>query len=95
MKYKNMLGFHRLHIHSDLRMKNKLFVGFIALTIISHIHKVMKEKDLYHTMTMEKLFLTLSKIKKTTINGSHIIRPLTREQREILFSFSIPFPFVG
>ena len=95
MKYKNLLGFHRLHIHSDLRMKNKLFVGFIALIIISHIHKVMKEKDLYSKMTMEKLLLTLSKIKKTTINGTQIIRPLTREQREILYTFSVPFPFVG
>jgi len=95
MKFKNLLGFHRLHIHSDLRMKNKLFVGFIALAIISHIHKVMKEKELYSKMTMEKLFLTLSKIKKTTISGTQIIRPLTREQREILYSFSIPFPFVG
>ena len=95
MKFKNLLGFHRLHIHSDLRMKNKLFVGFIALTIVSLIHKVMKDKDLYSKMTMEKLFLTLSKIKKTTISGTQIIRPLTREQREILYSFSIPFPFVG
>jgi transposase len=95
MKYKNLLGFHRLHIHTDLRMRNKLFVGFIAMAIISYVHKVMKEKDLYHKMTMEKLFITLSKIKKTTINGSHIIRPLTREQREILYTFSIPFPFVG
>ena len=95
MKYKNSLGFHRLHVHSDLRMKNKLFVGFIAMAIIAHIHKVMKEKDLYQKMTMEKLFITLSKIRKTTISGSQIIRPLTREQREILYTFSIPFPFVG
>jgi transposase len=95
MKYKNLLGFHRLRVHSDIRMKNKLFVGFIAMTVISHIHRVMKEKDLYFKMTMERLLITLSKIKRTTINGSHIIRPLTREQREIFHSFSIPFPFVG
>jgi transposase len=95
MKYKNRLGFHRLRVHSDIRMKNKLFIGFIAMAIISHIHKVMKEKDLYLKMTMGKLFITLSKIKKTTISGYPIIRPLTREQREIFFTFSIPFPFVG
>jgi hypothetical protein len=95
MKYKNLLGFHRLRVHSDIRMKNKLFVGFIAMTVISHIHRVMKEKDLYFKMTMERLLITLSKIKRTTINGSHVIRPLTREQREIFHSFSIPFPFVG
>jgi transposase len=95
MKYKNLLGFNRLRIHSDIRMKNKLFVGFIAMVLISHIHRVMKEKNLYQKMTMEKLFVTLSKIKKTTINGSHIIRPLTKEQRGIFSAFSMPFPFVG
>jgi transposase len=95
MKYKNMLGFHRQRVHSDIRMKNKLFVGFIAMAIVSHIHRVMKEKNLYFKMTMEKLLITLSKIKRTTMNGSHIIHPLTREQREIFYSFSIPFPFVG
>ena len=95
LKYKNSLGFNRLHVHTDVRMKNKLFIGFIAMAIISHIHKVMKENDLYLSHTMEKLFLTLSKIKKTTINGYPIIRPLTREQREIFYTFSIPFPFVG
>jgi transposase len=95
MKYKNLLGFQRLRVHSDLRMRNKLFIGFIAMIVVSHIHKVMKEKELYTKMTMEKLLITLSKIKKTMINGSHIIRPLTREQREIFYTFSIPFPFVG
>jgi len=95
MKYKNLLGFHRLRVHTDARMKNKLFVGFISLIIVSYIHKVMKDKDLYYKMSMEKLFITLSKLKKTTINGSQIIRPLTKEQREIFSSFSIPFPIVG
>jgi len=95
MKYKNLLGFHRLRVHTDVRMKNKLFVGFISLIIVSYIHKVMKEKDLYNNMSMEKLFITLSKLKKTTINGSQIMRPLSREQREILSSFSISLPVVG
>jgi transposase len=40
MKYKNLLGFHRLCVHSDIRMKNKLFVGFIAMTVISHSFSV-------------------------------------------------------
>ncbi|MCL2809258.1 MAG: hypothetical protein FWD24_04220, partial [Treponema sp.] len=86
---------HRLRVHTDARMKNKLFVGFISLIIVSYIHKVMKEKDLYNKMSLDKLLITLSKLKKTTINGTQIIRPLTKEQREILSSFSIPFPFVG
>ena len=95
MKYKNLLGFKRLRVHGDQRMRNKLFVAFIALTLVSYIHKVMKEKDLYRKMTMEKMFITLSKLKKVTINGHHILRPITKEQKDIFTAFSIPCPFVG
>jgi transposase len=95
MKYKNLLGLKRLRVHSDERMKNKLFVGFIALALVCYIHQVMKEKGLYRKMTMEKMFMTLSKLKKVAINGQHILRPITKEQHEIFSAFSIPKPSVG
>jgi transposase len=95
MKYKNQLGLTRLRIHTDERMRNKLFVAFIALTLLSTIHKVMKEKGLYRKMTMEKMFITLAKLKKVTVNGRDILRPLTKEQRDIFIAFSIPRPSVG
>jgi len=95
LKYKNLLGFYRLRVHTDERMRNKLFVAFISLTLVSYIHKVMKEKDLYRKMTMEKLFITLSKLKKIALNGHHILRPITKEQQEIFSAFSIPRPLVG
>jgi len=95
MKYKNQLGLKRLRVHGDERMRNKLFVAFISLVLVSYIHKVMKEKDLYRKMTMEKMFITMTKLKKVAINGQHILRPLTKEQREIFSAFSIPQPFVG
>ena len=95
MKYKNQLGLKRLRIHNDERMKNKLFVAFIALTLLSFIHKVMKEKGLYRKMTMDKLFVTLAKLKKVTINGHGILRPLTKEQFDIFTAFAIPKPYVG
>ncbi len=92
MKYKNLLDLRRLRIHSD---ENKLFAAFLALTLVSYIHKVMKEKDLYRKMTMEKMFITLSKLRKVTINGYDILRPTTKEQRDIFSAFSIPRPLVG
>ena len=95
MKFKNPLGFNRLRVHSDERMRNKLFVAFIAVAIVSYIHKVMKEKGLYRKMTMEKMFITLSKLKKIAINGQNIIRPITKEQHDIFSAFSMPRPFVG
>jgi transposase len=95
MKYKNQLGLRRLRIHSEERMRNKMFVAFIALTLVSFIHKVMKEKGLYRRMTMEKMFITLAKLKKATVNGRGILRPLTKEQRDIFIAFAIPRPYVG
>ena len=95
MKYKNLLGLKRLRVHGDERMKNKLFVAFIAMALVSYIHKVMKEKDLYRKMTMEKMFITLLKLKKVTLNGHTILRPITKEQLKIFSAFSIQRPFVG
>ena len=95
MKYKNQLGLKRLRIHTEERMRNKLFIAFIALIVVSTIHKVMKEKGLYRKMTMEKMFITLAKLKKVTVNGSDILRPLTKEQRDIFIAFGIPRPSVG
>jgi transposase len=95
MKYKNQLGLKRLRVHSEERMRNKLFISFIALTLVSFIHKVMKEKGLYRKMTMEKMFITLAKLKKVTVNGQGILRPLTKEQRDIFIAFAIPRPSVG
>jgi len=95
MKYKNQLGLKRLRIHTEKRMRNKMFVAFIALTLVSAIHKVMKEKRLYRKMTMEKMFITLAKLKKVTVNGQDIIRPLTKEQRDIFIAFGISRPCVG
>jgi len=95
MKYKNQLGLKRLRVHTEERMRNKLFVAFIALTVVSYIHRVMKEKGLYRKMTMEKMFITLAKLKKVTINGRDILRPLTKTQQDVLKAFYVPRPSVG
>ncbi|MBF0544695.1 MAG: transposase [Candidatus Riflebacteria bacterium] len=86
---KNALGLDRLRVHSDERMQNKLFVGFIALIMMSHLHKVMSGKRLYKNLSMDKLLITLSKIKTARINGTRFIRPVTKEQREILAAFDL------
>jgi hypothetical protein len=95
LKYKNNLGMGRLRVHDAERMRNKSLVAFISLVLISAVHRVMKEKNLYKTMTVTKLFMTLSKLKLTVIDGRHILRPITKEQRDIFSAFSIPPPAVG
>jgi hypothetical protein len=73
-------------------MQNKVFIGFIALILMSHLHKVMLDKDLYKNMTMKKLLLILSKLRVQHINGQRILFQLTKEQKTIYKAFSIKEP---
>jgi transposase len=43
-------------------MKGRLFIGFIALILQSHIHKVMKQSNLVKNYTVEELLGELEKI---------------------------------
>jgi TATA-binding protein-associated factor Taf7 len=95
MSYKNKLGMSRLRIHDGERMRNKALISFISLTLVSEIHRVMKEKDLYKRMTVDKLLLTLAKLKLLVIDGHHILRSVTKEQREIFSAFGLSPPVVG
>jgi len=90
--YKNNIGIDRLRVHGDDRMQNKVFVAFIALILSSHINTVMSEKKLFGKMTFKKLLITLTKLKTATINGTKILRPLTKEQKLIFESFGIKPP---
>jgi transposase len=95
MRIKNNLGMGRLRVHEGERVRNKAFVAFISLVLVSVIHRVMKEKGLYKSMTMNKLLMTLSKLKLLVIDGHHILRPVTKEQREIFSAFGMQPPLVG
>ena len=92
MRLKNCLDLSRLRVHHENSMQNKTFVGFIALILLSQIHKVMLDKELYKQMTMRKLLMTLSKLRVQTINGDRIMFPLTKEQKGIYKAFEIEEP---
>jgi len=91
-QYKCNLGFDRLRVHSDLRAENKLFVAFVALILSCYVHNVMAEKCLYERFTFDELFLVLAKLKSVCIGGQHILRPLTRQQKDLFEAFDIPLP---
>jgi hypothetical protein len=71
---------------------SKVFVGFIALILMSAILKVMSDNDLYRQLTMKKLIITLAKLRVQEINGHRILFPLTKEQKDIFKSFGIAEP---
>jgi transposase len=88
-RMKNCLSLARLRVHSDNAMQNKVFVGFIALIITAHIHKVMSENCMYATWTMKKLIKALERLKVHYIKNDRIVSPLTKEQKEIFKAFNL------
>jgi transposase len=92
MKYKNNLGLDRLRVHGDTRAQNKTFVAFISLILSSYIHNVMKDKDLYKTLTFEMLLSKLANLKSATVNGERFLRTITKQQKDIFKAFDIPVP---
>ena len=94
-KLKNSLDFKRLRVHNDERMENKIFLGFICVIIISVLHQKMSSANLYKTYTMKELILELKKLKITTVSGEEILQPVSKTQRDIFNSLSIPLPAVG
>ena len=91
-RLKTQLDLGRLRVHRDDSMQNKLFIGFIALIMMSHLHTVMSDKGLYKKMSIKKMIMTLTKLKTQNINGSRILFPLTKEQKIIYNAFSVVEP---
>jgi len=74
-------------------LEGRIFIGFIALILQSHIHKTMKEKGLYKNFTREKLLCELKKIKRIQFaSGKTIITEISKKQKEIFTAFAIPLP---
>ena len=92
LRLKHNLGLGRLRVHSQQAMESKVFLGFIALILSSHIHRIMIEKDLYRTMTMKDLIKTMEKLRTQVIDGRRILFPLTKRQKEIYKAFDVKIP---
>jgi len=92
LRLKNSLDIGRLRVHRADSMQNKVFIGFIALILLSYIHKIMSDKDLYRQMTLKKLIMILAKLRLQEIKGHRILFPLTKEQKTIFKSFDFDEP---
>ena len=89
LRMKSCLDLARLRVHSNEVMQNKIFIGFIALIITAHIHKVMAENQLYKSWSMKKMIKTLERLKVHHIKGDRIVSPLTKDQKRIFSAFDL------
>jgi transposase len=94
-KLKNSLDLGRLRVHSSNNAQNKIFIGFIALILLSEIHKTLSDKQFYEKgFTITRVLRALAKLKLHTINGVKIISPTTKEQKLFFDSFGIAQPLL-
>jgi len=91
-KYKNNIGLDRLRVHTDNRAMNKCFIAFVALILLSSIRNTPKDSRCFDRVTVDKLFLTLANLKSVTIGKNRVLRPLTRQQKELFEVFGMPPP---
>lgn len=92
LKLKNNLDLNRLRVHSDITMSAKVFIDFIALIMLSSIHNVMLEKNLYKTMTKLELIRCMEKLRVQYIKGDRILFPVSKIQKTILDAFGVKYP---
>ena len=91
-RLKNSMDLNRLRVHSQESALSKSFVGFLSLILLSHIHNVMLERELYKRFSIKELILTLSKLRVQYINGQRILFPVTKTQRLLFEAFNVELP---
>jgi hypothetical protein len=93
-RLKNNLDLMRLRTHTDITSDNKIFLGFLALLLLSVIHKTMTQNNLYSSLTVKKLIKKLGSIKYVYLDNNILIKPITKEQNDILKAFNITFDII-
>jgi transposase len=89
---KDDMDLGRLRVYGQERMQSKIFVGFLALILLSHIHSVMLDNNLYKKMTAKQLMRALSKQRVQVIDGQRIMSPASKTQKKIYAAFGVTPP---
>ena len=90
---KERLNCRRLLVSSEASLNGKLFVEFLALIIISYIHKKMQVKELYKTYTMIELLDELELVQSFCEPGrAPIVGEVLKKQCDIYEALDIKPP---
>jgi len=92
MHLKDDMDLGRLRVHGQKRMQSKVFVGFLALILLSHIHSVMLDHGLYKKLTAKQLMRALAKQRVQVIDGQRIMFPPSKIQKDIYAAFDVMPP---
>jgi transposase len=90
---KNRLNMKRALVSSSESLDGKLFVQFVALMLVSSIHKVMKEHKLYKNYSMSALLDDLDLIERFDYAKKHThCSEMTKKQEYIYACFGVTPP---
>jgi transposase len=90
---KNRLNMKRALVSSSESLDGKLFVQFVALMLVSYIHKVMKEHKLYKNYSMSALLDELDLIERFNYSGKQThCSEMTKKQEYIYACFGVASP---
>lgn len=90
---KERLNMRRMNVSSEERFEGKLFVQFIALSILSYIKKKMDDQGLFKNYTMQSLLDELDVIEYyQQPNKSHHLSEITTKQQRLYELMGVPAP---
>ena len=90
---KERLNCRRFLVSSEASLNGKLFTEFVALILLSYIHKQMQEKELYNDYTLEQVLMELDSIQSfCEIGRSPIIGEVLEKQKKIYEALDIEIP---
>ena len=88
---KNDLDMNRIRVHTDSRMRARLFIQFIAEIFHREIWFWLKKSDVCRKMTKAQVFSHIKTISKVHFQGKYkdVIPELSKNQRSILEALEI------
>ena len=88
---KNTLDMRRLHVHTENRMRSRLFIQLIAEIFRCHIRQCLSASASCKKMTQSQFANHLKTMAKTKFAGKYrdVFNPLSKMQRELLEALDI------
>jgi transposase len=88
---KNDLDMNRIRVHTDDRMRSRLFIQFIAEIFLRDIRVRIRKSDICRKMTKAQIFSHIKAIYKVHFQGKYrdVTPQLSKKQRSILEALEI------
>ena len=90
---KNCLDMKRIRVWSDLRMRSRLFIQFIAEIYMREIRVCMRKSNECKKLTRKQIFSNIKSIYRVKFKGKYndVYPELTKQQRHILEALDVSY----